>query len=388
MISIMGVSCVTRIADELNLNITSNSYQCVLFINPTKKCAYTANNNNLGQYSNEFTHIIEYECNELLEHQNQCVNCNLIEHLWYGKHEIKLKFELESNLIPEYIQFSNKQIIVSTALIERNKSLIELFERKLKIIVFERDYENLMQEYKINIEYADIIVNETTGMIIIDEIDRNNDVECCYMRLKSRIECLIHQFNNLYLIYKFKNENINEKKASNYNNQTKSNSLKLIANLVAFTSKIDCMKTKLLTVNNINEFQNVFSNILSDFNDTFELSISANMSEIILLSFHCFNSFSAQSVLNKYSLKQLFNSNINSIQSKNDDDLVPFRVIDIFYKILNHSTTDAKKSNGYVHHDDNIQTNYTNSLHQSQYKLTYEKSNKFNSQTNIVFKKY
>ena len=378
------------ISTNFNESINYQNIQCLIVF---------GNKINLTNYSQHFTTIVEYEAQNINENFNSFNSS--VEYFPYKKYVVKytstsIQIPIEAVQLSKEQQYDeldlikNKEIILSTNIIETVPVLIELFEAKLKLVIYERDYLSLCKTYSLKfIEYADILINESTGIILIEP---NFDLSFVLKRLNY----LKYQLDFCYLII------IPFEKGKNSDNQNQR------LNLMLQISKIEFLKIKLINVNNNEQLKEIIVKILvNDANKQIAkktcLDVEAAFSEIVLISSCCFNSYSAQYMASKVSLNELLAMNINEIEDfyqYKELKAISFRIIKTFYQILNKSTSDAtdrlnnntqevpyKSNKNFIFNKNFSNENDKLNKPQAGYKLTYERSNKQKNQTCLVFKK-
>ena len=380
------------ITNIVEYNVQGNDHKNLIHFKQNGSIEYIS----YKKYLIKFTTIVQLreeiahkktEVSELVEENENCA-------------EQRSSIMETSRDLNEEILIKHRETILSTEVIQSYRFLIELFETQMQLIVYERDYSYICDMYNLKfIEYADVLVNESTGVIIHEQ---TFELE----RLMVRLNYLKYQLDFCYLIiFSFDKEKQKE---------SLSEDKKL--NLIVKLNKIESLKVKLFEVHNRDELKKIFMKIFSN-NKNLKIktsfNVEPNISEIVLLSSCCFNSFSAHLMTSKLSLDEL-------LQLKCDRDIeayhkngffshVPLRVIKNFYQILNKSSNELVKASN---EDGNIcqssqlvtdkskkflfqrnnqsENNSCNDLKtqaKSNYKLTYEISSVDKNQTCLVFKK-
>jgi hypothetical protein len=395
------IFCVVDKLVGLKVMIASNDEQTIDYQN--NQCVITTTRNLLNDFIEKFTNIIEFEAQTETDLKRITADLS-IDFLSFKKYNVQftttrqpqIPIEILSSkeikpVILDETDIKNKEIILSTSLIESKPYLIELFESKLKLVVYERDYSTLSKTYNLKcIEYADILINEYTGVLLVDPYF---DLDL----LIKRLNYLKYQLDFCFLII-----------------FSLQNSKKIDKKLIISMSKIEFLKIKIINVNGYEELKEILVKILSNPMKKIEnsrfLSVETTLSEVVLLSSCCFNAYSAQFMANMFNLNKILSMNFCNFEvlfKSETDSLVPFRVIKNFYQILNKSTTNDR----YNSNNDRISDNEcavvpqknkkftfkkensfkrTNSdklkKPESNYKLTFEKLNKQSDQTRLVFK--
>jgi hypothetical protein len=278
----------------------------------------------------------------------------------------------------------DREIIVSTDAIDSFPILIELFETQMQLAIYERDYLNICKFNNLKfIQYADVLINEFTGVVILDQ---SYDLD----RLVYRLNYLKFQLDICYLIIFYVEETI-ELEAIKEQERL---------NLLIQLNKIDLLKIKLFEVYDYNQLKEIFIRMFShdkNFSNKICLNVEPTIPEIILLSCCCFNSYSAHCMTINLDLNELLqlkcDIDIEAYHKSGSFCRVPLRMIKNFYKSLNKSRDEDINNNEIFESEANESQKLILSDYQSQtqsrsaYKLTYEKSRNDNTQTCLVFKK-
>lgn len=251
--------------------------------------------------------------------------------------ESKDLLENESNQSPLNC---GKQLIVSNR-VAGHSDLVDLIEFRMGFSIFERDYDSMITQYQLNKAFicdADILIDEQTGIIFQDIGQFLNFGEQQFISLLTRIS----RFKfNLKFLYIFLIPSYQEVSKDFEEITSNPNYVKLAKFSMGNNQTEICFKLKQILISNFDNLEIYLKNIYSESEkrrknakyDWPMLSFKPTKDEMFLISLGCLNSFSAQYLLSRHKLTDIF-------EMKLEEFVIRFPLIEtfnakLFFDIIN-----------------------------------------------------
>ncbi|XP_076337326.1 uncharacterized protein LOC143239755 [Tachypleus tridentatus] len=224
--------------------------------------------------------------------------------------------------------------------ITRNPELLHLLERKHGLTIIERNYQqilNFLPVEKVKLYYADLVLDEETGVIVLNTHDLED-----YLQVNDVINKLIMlsmKFGRCWLIvYAVKGQEI-------LNQVMRRNIVKIISIGMQFSLMKSGYQVQVVYATGNDQLAEFISAIAKSSQQTSKIWSNPDLGdrnwlrgehskhENFLLRFPCLNSICAQLMLSSVSLKELLTLSWNHL--KNTFPWINVRILKIFYQFIN-----------------------------------------------------